>query len=423
MTNTRRYHQLAAAAFMVVALAACGNKQAQGPGGAGMPPTEVGVVTVQPHSVGLTSELPGRLEATRVAQVRARVAGIVLKRTYAEGSDVKAGQQLFQIDPAQYKASLDSAKAQLARSEATQTQAQLKAERYKPLVATNAISKQDYDDATAAAKQATADVAAARAAVETAKLNVGYASVTSPISGRAGLAQVTEGALVGQGEATLLTTVQQIDPIYLTFTQSSTEVLRLQQALKDGKLAKAGGDAAKVTLVTEDGRAYAQPGKLYFSDLTVDPATGTITLRAIVPNADRTLLPGMYVRARLEQAVDEQAITVPQQAVTRSPDGASVMVVDEKGMAAVRQVQADRSTGTEWIVSSGLKAGDKVIVDGLQKVHPGAPVKAVPWQPMSAGQGKGPQGQGGQGGGAAPAPAASAPAASTPAASAPAAKQ
>jgi len=234
---------------------------------------------------------------------------------------------------------------------------------------------------------------------------------------------VTEGALVGQGEATLLTTVQQIDPIYLTFTQSSTEVMRLQQALKDGKLAKAGGDAAKVTLVTEDGRAYAQSGKLYFSDLTVDPATGTITLRAIVPNADRTLLPGMYVRARLEQAVDEQAITVPQQAVTRSPDGASVMVVDEKGMAAVRQVQADRSTGTEWIVSSGLKAGDKVIVDGLQKVRPGAPVKAVPWQPMQAGQGKAPQGQGGQGSGAAPAPAASAPAASTPAASAPAAKQ
>ncbi|ANJ74305.1 efflux RND transporter periplasmic adaptor subunit [Ralstonia insidiosa] len=419
MTNTRRYHQLAAAAFMVVALAACGNKQAQGPGGAGMPPAEVGVVTVQPHAVGLTSELPGRLEATRVAQVRARVAGIVLKRSYAEGSDVKAGQQLFQIDPAQYQASLDSAKAQLARSEATQTQAQLKAERYKPLVATNAISKQDYDDATAAAKQATADVAAARAAVETAKLNLGYASVTSPIAGRAGLAQITEGALVGQGEATLLTTVQQIDPIYLTFTQSSTEVMRLQEALKAGKLAKAGGDAAKVTLVTEDGRAYAQPGKLYFSDLTVDPATGTITLRAIVPNADRTLLPGMYVRARLEQAVDEQAITVPQQAVTRSPDGASVMIVDADGKVAVRQVQADRSTGTEWIVSSGLKAGDKVIVDGLQKVRPGAPVKAVPWQPGAApGQGQG-QAKPGQGA----APAASAPAASAPAASAPAAKQ
>ncbi|MGD7163275.1 efflux RND transporter periplasmic adaptor subunit, partial [Ralstonia pseudosolanacearum] len=222
MSNTRRYHQLAAAGLTVVALAACGNKQAQGPGG-GMPPTEVGVVTVQPHSVGLTTELPGRLEATRVAQVRARVAGIVLKRTYQEGSDVKANDVLFRIDPAQYQASLDSAKAQLARAEATQTQAQLKAERYKPLVATNAISKQDYDDAVAAAKQATADVGAARAAVETAKLNLGYATVTSPISGRAGLAQVTEGALVGQGsDATLLATVQQIDPIYLTFTQSST---------------------------------------------------------------------------------------------------------------------------------------------------------------------------------------------------------
>jgi len=248
MTNTRRYHQLAAAAFMVVALAACGNKQAQGPGGAGMPPTAVGVVTVQPHAVGLTSELPGRLEATRVAQVRARVAGIVLKRSYEEGHDVKAGQPLFQIDPAQYQATLDSAKAQLARSEATQAQAQAKAERYKPLVATNAISKQDYDDATAAAKQAAADVAAARAAVETAKLNLGYASVTSPIAGRAGLAQITEGALVGQGDATLLTTVQQIDPIYLTFTQSSTDVMRLQEALKAGKLAKGGDAAAKVMM-------------------------------------------------------------------------------------------------------------------------------------------------------------------------------
>ncbi|AMP39001.1 MULTISPECIES: efflux RND transporter periplasmic adaptor subunit [Ralstonia solanacearum species complex] len=381
MTNTRRYHQLAAAAFMIVALAACGNKQAQGPGGAGMPPTEVGVVTVQPHAVGLTTELPGRLEATRVAQVRARVAGIVLKRTYQEGSDVKAGEVLFRIDPAQYQASLDSAKAQLARAEATQTQAQLKAERYKPLVATNAISKQDYDDAVAAAKQATADVGAARAAVDTAKLNLGYATVTSPISGRAGLAQVTEGALVGQGgDATLLATVQQIDPIYLTFTQSSTEVMRLQEALKAGKLAAASDTAAKVTLVTEDGRVYAQTGKLYFSDLTVDQTTGSITLRAIFPNAERTLLPGMYVRARLEQAVDQQAITVPQQAVSRGADGSTVMIVDAEGKVAPRKVQADRAVGTEWIVASGLQAGDKVIVDGLQKVRPGAPVKPVAWQ-------------------------------------------
>ncbi|WP_197326620.1 efflux RND transporter periplasmic adaptor subunit [Ralstonia solanacearum] len=389
MTNTRRYHQLAAAAFTVVALAACGNKQAQGPGGAGMPPTEVGVVTVQPHAVGLTTELPGRLEATRVAQVRARVAGIVLKRTYQEGSDVKAGDVLFRIDPAQYQASLDSAKAQLARAEATQTQAQLKAERYKPLVATNAISKQDYDDAVAAAKQATADVGAARAATETAKLNLSYATVTSPISGRAGLAQVTEGALVGQGsDATLLATVQQIDPIYLTFTQSSTEVMRLQEALKAGKLAAASDTAAKVTLVTEDGRVYAQTGKLYFSDLTVDQTTGSITLRAIFPNAERTLLPGMYVRARLEQAVDQQAITVPQQAVSRGADGSTVMTVTAEGKVAPRKVQADRAVGTEWIVSSGLQAGDKVIVDGLQKVQPGAPVKPVAWHAGGA-QGQG----------------------------------
>ncbi len=388
MTNTRRYHQLAAAALTVVALAACGNKQAQGPGGAGMPPTEVGVVTVQPHAVGLTTELPGRLEATRVAQVRARVAGIVLKRTYQEGSDVKAGDVLFRIDPAQYQASLDSAKAQLARAEATQTQAQLKAERYKPLVATNAISKQDYD-AVAAAKQATADVGAARAATETAKLNLGYATVTSPISGRAGLAQVTEGALVGQGgDATLLATVQQIDPIYLTFTQSSTEVMRLQEALKAGKLAAASDTAAKVTLVTEDGRAYAQTGKLYFSDLTVDQTTGSITLRAIFPNAERTLLPGMYVRARLEQAVDQQAITVPQQAVSRGADGSTVMIVNAEGKVAPRKVQADRAVGTEWIVSSGLQAGDKVIVDGLQKIQPGAPVKPVAWHAGGA-QGQG----------------------------------
>lgn len=370
-----------AALVLTLVLAACGDKNtaAQGPGG-GMPPPEVAVVTVTAERLALTTELPGRLEATRVAEVRARVPGIVTQRVFREGSEVKAGELLFRIDPAPFQASLNSAEAALEKAQANLAQANLKAQRYKPLVETSAISKQEYDDAVTAQKQAQADVAAAKAARETARLNLGYATVNAPISGRIGRALVTEGALVGEGEATPLAVVQQLNPIYVNVTQSANEALQLQRAMASGQLQKIGADAAKVTLLTEDGQAYPHPGKLLFSDLTVDQSTGAITLRAEVPNPDRFLLPGMYVRARVEQAVNEQAITVPQQAVQRDGSGASVLVVADDGKVATRPVQANTAQGNNWIVSEGLKPGERVIVEGFQKVAPGATVKAVPWK-------------------------------------------
>jgi membrane fusion protein (multidrug efflux system) len=367
---------------MLSLLAGCGDKtaSAQAPGAA-MPPPEVAVVTVSPERLVMSTELPGRLEATRVAQVRARVPGIVLKRAFREGSDVKAGETLFLIDPAPYRATFNSAQATVAKAEANLAQANLKAQRYKPLVETNAISKQEYDDALTAQKQANADLAAAKAAQETARLNLGYATVTAPISGRIGRAQVTEGALVGQGEATPLASIQQLDPIYVNLTQSSTELLQLRRALADGKLKSVGKDQAKVTLVSDDGRPYAHPGKLLFSDVTVDESSGSVTLRAEFPNPDRFLLPGMYVRARLEQAVTENAITVPQQAVLRDPAGASVLLVGADGKVTSQPVKADRSQGDSWVIGEGLKSGDRVIVEGFQKAKPGATVKPVPWNP------------------------------------------
>jgi membrane fusion protein (multidrug efflux system) len=370
----------AAAALLPALLAGCGDNipsaQAQG---TGMPPPEVAIVTVAPQRAVLTTELPGRLESTRVAQVRARVPGIVQKRVFKEGGDVKAGDVLFRIDPAPYQAALNSAQATLAKAEANLAQATLKAQRYKPLVETNAISKQEYDDAVTAQKQAAADVAAAKAARDTAKLNLGYATVTAPISGRVGRALVTEGALVGQGEATPLTTVQQLDPIYVNLTQSTTELMRLREAQAKGQLKSVGNGQAKVTMVFEDGRTYAQPGKLLFSDVSVDEATGSITLRAEFPNPQHVLLPGMYARARVEQAVDEQAILVPQQAVQRGTEGAYVMVVGNDGKVAMRPVKTGTAQGNSWIITDGLKSGDKVIVEGLQKVKPGAPVRTVAW--------------------------------------------
>lgn len=386
---------------LAVLLAGCGKgAEQQAAPGAGMPPPEVGVVTVTPGDVGLETELPGRLEAGRVAQVRARAAGILLRRLFREGSDVRAGQVLYQIDPAPYAAAQASAQASLAKSEANLAQATSLAQRYAPLVAANAVSKQDYANAVAAQKQAEADVAAARAAVRTAQINLGYASVTAPISGRIGRSLVTEGALVGQGEATQLATIQQIDPLYVNFTQSSTEVLNLRRALEQGRLKRAGPQGAEVRIVLEDGTLYAQPGRLLFADLTVDPATGQVMLRAEVPNPKALLLPGMYVRVRIEQARAANAVLLPQQAVTRSPDGDSVMVVDAKGMASPRQVKVGGAQGNDWVVLSGLQPGEKVIVDGFQKLRPGAPVKPVPW-----GAGSGPAGTA-----AVPASAAAAPA-------------
>ncbi len=383
----RRCAAISAAALALAALlSACGDKADAGKAApARPPPAEVGVVTVAPRPVGLVTELPGRLEASRVAQVRARVAGIVLKRLFTEGSDVKAGQPLFQIDSAANQATVASAQASLARAQANVTQATAQAERYKPLLEANAISKQDYVNAVAAQKQAEADVALAKANVQSGQINLGYASVTAPISGRIGRALVTEGALVGQGEATPLALVQQINPMYVNFTQSTTEVLQLRRAVASGKFKRAGSDAASVRIVLEDGSGYPQPGRLLFSDLSVDPTSGQITLRAEVPNASGFLLPGMYVRVRLEQAEAPAGIVVPQQAVQRGSTGDSVMVVGADGKVATRPVKVGTAVEGQWVVLEGLQAGEKVMVDGFQKVRPGVPVKAVPWQVLASG--------------------------------------
>ncbi|MDO9314558.1 MAG: efflux RND transporter periplasmic adaptor subunit [Burkholderiaceae bacterium] len=373
----------------VAGLSGCGAKSgeaASAPAGNAPPPPSVGVITVTPQSVGLASELPGRLEATRIAQVRARAAGILQKRLFREGSDVKAGQLLFQIDAAPYRAQLQSAQAAQARAEANREQAGAQAERYKPLLEANAISKQDYVNAVASFKQADADVASARAAVTTAQINLGYAAVVAPISGRIGRALVTEGALVGQGEATQLAVVQQIDPMYVNFTQSTTEVLRLRKAIDAGKLQRSGAAAATtVQVVLEDGSVYDAPGKLLFSDLTVDATSGQITLRAEVPNPGGLLLPGTYVRVRLQQAQASNAVLLPQQAVTRSPLGDSVLVVAPDGTFGPRSVKIGGVQAGQWVVLDGLKAGDQVMIDGFQKLRGLTVVKPVPWQPAASG--------------------------------------
>jgi len=375
---------LAAVALAGAALlAACGNggSNAQ-PTGGGMPPPEVGVVTVAPGEVGLVTELPGRLEPSRVAQVRARAAGIVQKRLFTEGSDVRSGQPLFAIDPAPYAAAHASAQATLARAQANLGQAAALAERYKPLVEANAISKQEHANAVAAQKQAEAEVAAGRAAVQTAQINLNYASVTAPISGRIGRALVTEGALVGQGEATPLAVIQQINPMYVNFTQSASEALKLRRDFEQGRLKRAAGrDGAAVRVVLEDGTEHPQPGRLLFSDLTVDATSGQITLRAEVPNPNGALLPGLYVRVRLEQAKAGNAVLLPQQAVTRNAQGDTVMVVDKDGKVAPRTIKVGGEQAGQWVVMDGLKAGEQVVVDGFQKMRPDAPVKPVPWSP------------------------------------------
>jgi membrane fusion protein (multidrug efflux system) len=367
-------------------LVGCGPKAAApaGPPG-GMPPAEVGVVTVTPGDVGLITELPGRLEASRVAQIRARVAGIVQKRLFREGGDVKAGQPLFEIDASPYQATYASAQANLAKAEANLMQASALAKRFKPLAAAKAISEQEFVASQAAQKQAEADVAIGKAAVQSARINVNYAAVTAPISGRIGRALVTEGALVGQGEATPLAVIQQTNPMFVNFTQSAGDVMKLQQAMQAGQLKRANGtQAASVKLMLEDGTEYARTGKLLFTDLTVDATTGQITLRAEVPNPDGVLLPGLYVRVLLEQSQVSNAITLPQQAVTRSSKGDSVMVVDADGKAAPRTIKVGGQQNGKWVVLDGLKAGDQVMVDGFQKLRGGAPVKAVPWTPPGA---------------------------------------
>lgn len=371
----------------VVALTACGGAdQPAGPGGppgGAMPPPQVGVVTVQPGDVGLVNELPGRLEASRVAQVRARAAGILQERLFEEGADVKAGQALFRIDPAPYDAALASAQAQLAKAEANVAQARALVERYRPLLADQAISQQEFTNADAAHKQALADVGLARAAVQTATINRGYANVNAPIAGRIGRALVTEGALVGQGEPTPLALVQQIDPLYVNFTQPASEALKLRRSLESGQLKR--GGAAQIKVVLEDGTEHPHPGKLLFTDVTVDSTSGQVTLRAAVPNPGGRLLPGLYVRVKLEQAQASNAILLPQQAVTRTPQGDTALVVASDGKFAPRPLKITGQQNGQWVVVDGLQAGEQVMVDGFQKLRGATVVKPVPWQPQAAG--------------------------------------
>ncbi|ECM3060585.1 TPA_asm: multidrug efflux RND transporter periplasmic adaptor subunit AcrA [Salmonella enterica subsp. enterica serovar Typhimurium] len=355
-----------------LALTGCDDKQDQ-QGGQQMP--EVGVVTLKTEPLQITTELPGRTVAYRIAEVRPQVSGIILKRNFVEGSDIEAGVSLYQIDPATYQATYDSAKGDLAKAQAAANIAELTVKRYQKLLGTQYISKQEYDQALADAQQATAAVVAAKAAVETARINLAYTKVTSPISGRIGKSSVTEGALVQNGQASALATVQQLDPIYVDVTQSSNDFLRLKQELANGSLKQENGKA-KVDLVTSDGIKFPQSGTLEFSDVTVDQTTGSITLRAIFPNPDHTLLPGMFVRARLQEGTKPTALLVPQQGITRTPRGdATVLVVGADNKVETRQIVASQAIGDKWLVTDGLKAGDRVVVSGLQKVRPGAQVK------------------------------------------------
>lgn len=340
---------------------------------------QVGVVELTPQAVSLTTTLAGRTSPYLIAEVRPQVGGIIQKRLFTEGADVKAGDTLYQIDPATYQAAFDSAKAALARSEANAIPAKLKAERYTQLVTVNAVSRQDYDDAVAAAKQAEAQVEVDKAALATARINLGYTRVTSPISGRIGRSAVTPGALVTASQATALSTIQQLDPIYVDVTQSSAELLRLKRDLAEGRLRGAGENQAVVKLLLEDGTPYPREGRLEFSDVTVDQSTGAITVRAVFPNPSAELLPGMFVRAVLEEGVDEQAILAPQQGVTRNFKGeATALVLTQDGTVEQRIIQVDRALGDKWLVRSGLSAGDRLIVDGLQKVRPGMKAQPAP---------------------------------------------
>jgi len=380
-TFTQTATGLGLIALAALALAGCG-KNGGGQGGPGAWPTpEANVLTIATQPVTLSRELPGRTSAYRVAEVRARITGIVLKRHFTEGADVRAGQLLFEIDPEPYQAALDSARANLARAEASLLSAQAQARRYKDLVGTDAISRQAYDNADADAKARAADVAAAKAAVRTAEINLGYTRVVAPITGRIGRAEVTEGAYVQQGQATLLATIQQLNPLYIDLSQPAEEALQLKAALASGSLQKNGQSSAALTVLFNNGTAYAERGVLEFSDVTVNPSTGTVTLRGTVPNPKLDLLPGMFVRARVEEGTKPDATLVPQSVVTRDQRGqATVLVVeasDRGEVVGVRVIEASRTVGNDWLVTRGLAPGDRVILDNRQKLRPGSPVKPL----------------------------------------------
>jgi membrane fusion protein (multidrug efflux system) len=379
-------------------LAACKPSQGAPPAGA-PPPPPVSVATIHAKPVSLTSELPGRTSGFGIADVRPQVAGLIQKRLFTEGDDVQAGQELYQIDPAPYKAALDSAEAAVQKARAVVTSARLTVARDRPLVQAFAVSRQDLDNAIATLGQNQADVASALASVETAQINLGYTKVTSPISGRTGRSSVTEGALVTADQTTSLVTVTQLNPIYVDVTQPSTVLLRLKRELKSGQLKSAGGNQAEVHLVLEDGSDYPQAGRLQFSEVNVDQDTGTVTLRAIFPNDDGLLLPGMFLRERIEEGISTNGLLVPQRAVTHDQQGdPTAFVVDKDNKVEVRVLVADRAIGANWLVTKGIADGDRVIVEGTQKVKPGmvvspqelppegaAPAGGAPADPSAAG--------------------------------------
>ncbi len=378
MRTTDRFKALALTVILggMFVMAGCGRQPEKPPQGT----PEVGVVAMAPAAVTLTTELSGRVAPHLLAEVRPQVGGIIQKRLFVEGSEVKAGQVLYQIDPATYQAAYDSAKAALAKADGNLVPARLKEERYRELVAIKAVSQQEYDDASALRKQAEAEVAAGKAAVESARINLAYTRITAPISGRISRSAVTPGALVTANQASALATIQQLDPVYVDVTQSSAELLRLKRDLANGSLKADGANQTKVKLLLEDGTPYPQEGTLKFSEVTVDQSTGSVTLRALFPNPDHTLLPGMFVRAVVQEGVNAQALLVPQRGVTRNPKGeAMVMVVGAGEKVEPRVIKVSRTVGDNWLVSDGLKVGDRVILEGIQKARPGTPVKAVPF--------------------------------------------
>jgi membrane fusion protein (multidrug efflux system) len=338
----------------------------------------VAVVAVQPQAVTLTTELPGRTAAFRVAEIRPQVSGLLLKRRFTEGADVRAGEVLYDIDPAPFQAALRQAEASLARAQANLPALRSRVARYRELLADQAVSQQDRDDAEAALEQAEADVQTWQAAVETARINLAYTRITAPVAGRIGRSEVTEGAIVTAYQPLALATIQQLDPIYVDVPQSTTELLRLQQRLEDGRLDRNGRNQKAVRLILEDGSAYPLEGVLQFRDITVDPTTGSVILRAVFPNPQGFLLPGMFVRAVMMEGVVDQAILIPQQAVSRDPKGNPVaLVVGEGEKVESRRLTLDRALGDQWLVTAGLAPGERVVVEGLQRVRPGTVVKAV----------------------------------------------
>jgi len=369
---------------VILILGACGQPPATG-GPVRSGPPEVAVVTMQPQRLAITTELTGRTSANRVAEVRPQVNGIIRERLFTEGADVKAGQALYQIDPAPFHAALDNAKAALSRAEANLPAIRSRADRLRELLVDNAVSQQDYDDAAAALKQAEADIQYGKATVETARINLGYTAITAPISGRIGRSNITEGALVAAYQPLPLATVQQLDPIYVDVPQATTEVLRLRRRLEDGRLNHNGNIRNKVRLLLEDNSPYPWEGALQFRDVTVDPTTGSVMLRIVFPNPQGVLLPGMFVRAVVEEGVNPRALLIPQQAISRDHKGNPfTLSVDAAGKVRQRLLTLDRALGAAWLVSSGLAPGERVIVEGMQKAQPGASVKVVTFEAGSA---------------------------------------